>query len=80
MHHDELMAAIQVGRDAVHRVVTQDDVNVVCIGELGIGNTTCAAALLAALTGVAPALVCGRGTGKGGGCSGCVCDAACVWW
>jgi len=34
-----------------------------CLGELGIGNTTAAAALLAALTGASPADVCGRGTG-----------------
>lgn len=35
----------------------------VAVGELGMGNTTAAAALLAALTGAAPADVCGRGTG-----------------
>jgi len=34
-----------------------------CLGELGIGNTTAAAALAAALTGAAPEQVCGRGTG-----------------
>ncbi|KAF5840144.1 phosphoribosyltransferase-domain-containing protein [Dunaliella salina] len=34
-----------------------------CIGELGIGNTTAAAALLAALTGASPIDACGRGTG-----------------
>ena len=39
----------------------------ICVGELGIGNTTAAAALLAALTGAAPEAVCGRGTGKKGG-------------
>jgi nicotinate-nucleotide--dimethylbenzimidazole phosphoribosyltransferase len=38
---------------------------VVCIGELGIGNTTAAAALVAALTGEPAALVTGRGTGLG---------------
>ncbi|KXZ42047.1 hypothetical protein GPECTOR_217g454 [Gonium pectorale] len=36
---------------------------VVCIGEVGIGNTTAAAALVAALSGAAPEDVCGRGTG-----------------
>ncbi|GFR39949.1 hypothetical protein Agub_g26, partial [Astrephomene gubernaculifera] len=36
---------------------------VLCIGEVGIGNTTAAAALLAALTGASPEDVCGRGTG-----------------
>ncbi|GBF88556.1 nicotinate-nucleotide-dimethylbenzimidazole phosphoribosyltransferase [Raphidocelis subcapitata] len=35
------------------------------VGELGIGNTTAAAALVAALTGARPAAVVGRGTGVG---------------
>lgn len=38
---------------------------VVCIGELGIGNTTAAAALVAALTGEPAANVTGKGTGLG---------------
>jgi nicotinate-nucleotide--dimethylbenzimidazole phosphoribosyltransferase len=33
------------------------------VGEIGIGNTTVAAALLAALTDLPPSAVCGRGTG-----------------
>ncbi len=33
------------------------------LGEIGIGNTTVAAALLAAQTGLSPEDVCGRGTG-----------------
>jgi NaMN:DMB phosphoribosyltransferase len=37
----------------------------VAIGELGIGNTTAASALVAALTGAAPEAVVGRGTGVG---------------
>jgi nicotinate-nucleotide--dimethylbenzimidazole phosphoribosyltransferase len=40
-----------------------DDVDVVGVGEMGIGNTTSASALTAALLGVAPESVCGRGTG-----------------
>jgi len=39
------------------------DVDVVALGDMGIGNTTSASALTAALLGVDPALVCGRGTG-----------------
>lgn len=35
----------------------------VAVGELGIGNTTAASALAAALTGADAAAVCGRGTG-----------------
>ena len=39
------------------------DVDVVALGEMGIGNSTAAAALTAAVLGVAPERVCGRGTG-----------------
>jgi nicotinate-nucleotide--dimethylbenzimidazole phosphoribosyltransferase len=39
------------------------EVDVVALGEMGIGNTTSASALTAAFLGVDPALVCGRGTG-----------------
>ena len=38
-------------------------VSVLAVGEMGIGNTTSAAAVAAALLGCAPAAVCGRGTG-----------------
>jgi nicotinate-nucleotide--dimethylbenzimidazole phosphoribosyltransferase len=38
-------------------------VDVVALGEMGIGNTTSASALAARLLGVEPAQVCGRGTG-----------------
>src|SRR5262249_22594729 len=36
--------------------------DIVCTGEMGIGNTTAAAAITAAITGAAPAAVTGRGT------------------
>jgi nicotinate-nucleotide--dimethylbenzimidazole phosphoribosyltransferase len=39
------------------------DVDVVALGDMGIGNTTSASALTAALLGVDAGLVCGRGTG-----------------
>ena len=39
------------------------DTDVVALGEMGIGNTTSASALVAALLGLEPRLVCGRGTG-----------------
>jgi nicotinate-nucleotide--dimethylbenzimidazole phosphoribosyltransferase len=40
-----------------------EETDVVALGEMGIGNTTSASALVAALLGVEPASVCGRGTG-----------------
>ena len=40
-----------------------DGAGAIALGELGIGNTTSASALAAALLGVDPAEVCGRGTG-----------------
>jgi nicotinate-nucleotide--dimethylbenzimidazole phosphoribosyltransferase len=40
-----------------------DGVGVVALGEMGIGNTTVAAALCAALLHVKPAVTCGKGTG-----------------
>jgi nicotinate-nucleotide--dimethylbenzimidazole phosphoribosyltransferase len=39
------------------------DVDVVALGDMGIGNTTSASALTAALLGIDASLVCGRGTG-----------------
>lgn len=58
----ETDAAIAVGREAVKTAHTAGS-TVVAVGELGIGNTTSAAALLAALVGAPVEAVCGRGTG-----------------
>lgn len=72
---EESLAAQAVGRAAVRRYLADmaraeselgkpsASTMALCVGELGIGNTTSAAAIVAALTGVAPAEVCGRGTG-----------------
>jgi NaMN:DMB phosphoribosyltransferase len=58
-----------------------DSWGVVCVGELGIGNTTAAAALVAALCpDLAPLDVCGRGTGQSHTLGGVHCfkaSAAC---
>jgi nicotinate-nucleotide--dimethylbenzimidazole phosphoribosyltransferase len=59
------MTTDEVDRELAAGVALVDelDVDVVGIGEMGIANTTSASALTAALLGVDPALVCGRGTG-----------------
>jgi nicotinate-nucleotide--dimethylbenzimidazole phosphoribosyltransferase len=62
---DELTQALEVGASAVRRAV-RDGMDVVGLGEMGIGNTTAAAALLSALTGRAPELTVGAGTGVQG--------------
>jgi nicotinate-nucleotide--dimethylbenzimidazole phosphoribosyltransferase len=48
---------------AVAEELVADDVGIVALGEMGIGNSTVAAALAARLLGVEASSVCGRGTG-----------------
>jgi nicotinate-nucleotide--dimethylbenzimidazole phosphoribosyltransferase len=48
---------------AFARRLAAEGIGLVGVGEMGIGNTTSAAALCAALLPAAPAAVCGRGTG-----------------
>ncbi|CAH0367464.1 unnamed protein product [Pelagomonas calceolata] len=61
MSEEALDAALRVGQQQVQ--VVSCGATVICIGEVGIGNTTSAACLLAALTGSDAETVCGRGTG-----------------
>jgi nicotinate-nucleotide--dimethylbenzimidazole phosphoribosyltransferase len=61
MSRDEAVAAIASGRDLVGELAAR--CTVVALGDMGIGNTTAASALHAALMGLPPAVVCGPGTG-----------------
>lgn len=56
----EAQEALEVGQRLFHEA---GKVGVAIVGEMGIGNTTTAAALAAALIGVDPARLVGRGTG-----------------
>jgi nicotinate-nucleotide--dimethylbenzimidazole phosphoribosyltransferase len=58
---EQLQAAVEAGHALATDLAARCDLLV--IGEIGIGNTTVASALLAALTGLSPAAVSGRGTG-----------------
>ncbi len=58
----ECTAAMAAGRDALRRAAA-DGVRAVGLGEMGIGNTTAAAALLSGLTGAPAVETVGRGTG-----------------
>jgi nicotinate-nucleotide--dimethylbenzimidazole phosphoribosyltransferase len=60
MTGDEVRRALQAGSTLADEL---GEVDVVGLGEMGIGNTTSASALTAALLGVDAAFVCGRGTG-----------------
>ena len=62
MTRDEAVAAIEVGRRVVAEAV-DGGADLIAIGEMGIGNTTAASAIVAALTGRPAADVTGRGTG-----------------
>lgn len=55
-------AALSAGRDAVGRAIAVG-ADVIALGEMGIGNTTSAAAILSALTGAPVSESVGRGTG-----------------
>jgi nicotinate-nucleotide--dimethylbenzimidazole phosphoribosyltransferase len=59
MTRAQAVAAIRVGLD----IAAGLDADVVCLGEMGIGNTTAASALVATLAGLPAADVTGRGTG-----------------
>ena len=58
----EAEAALAVGRDAARRAVAAS-ANLLVAGDMGIGNTTPSAALICRLSGAAPEIVVGRGTG-----------------
>jgi nicotinate-nucleotide--dimethylbenzimidazole phosphoribosyltransferase len=57
-----LAAAMEVGREAARRA-DEAGCRTLALGEMGIANTTAAAALASALTGAAPEVTVGRGTG-----------------
>jgi nicotinate-nucleotide--dimethylbenzimidazole phosphoribosyltransferase len=62
MTPEQLGTCLAAG-DAVAAELAEDGVGIVALGEMGIGNTTSASALVASLLEVDPAAVCGRGTG-----------------
>lgn len=55
--------ALAAGAAAFGALRSRREYDAIALGEMGIGNTTSAAAIVAALTGAEPAHVVGRGTG-----------------
>jgi nicotinate-nucleotide--dimethylbenzimidazole phosphoribosyltransferase len=59
----EAMRAVESGMDAFLSEHARRDIDIVGLGEMGIGNTTAASAIISAVTGISPAEATGRGTG-----------------
>ena len=62
MTREETLAAMEAGRKAAEKAKL-DGNGIVVMGEMGIGNTTTAAAVLSVLTRTEAETVCGRGSG-----------------
>ena len=62
MNEDELAAAISVGLTLAEEAFAEGH-HLVAVGEMGIGNTTAASVMTAALTGMPASLVTGKGAG-----------------
>ncbi|MGH9771100.1 MAG: nicotinate-nucleotide--dimethylbenzimidazole phosphoribosyltransferase [Candidatus Acidiferrales bacterium] len=63
MSEEEAIAAIGAGIQTADEAVRSGS-TLLAIGEMGIGNSTVASAVCAAITKAEPAAVCGRGTGS----------------
>lgn len=62
MSRDRALAGLEAGV-AITEELAGEDFSLLAVGDMGIGNTTAASALCAALLPAAPEAVCGRGTG-----------------
>lgn len=62
MTREELLRALEIGYERAQEAKRQG-VELLGVGEMGIGNTTAASAVIAALIGADPEQVTGRGTG-----------------
>ena len=62
MTREQALAGIGAGADLAAELAGEG-VGIVAVGDMGIGNTTAASALCAALLPAEPEAVCGRGTG-----------------
>ena len=65
MEEPEMLQALHTGIELADEAKSRG-INLIAVGEMGIGNTTSASAITAALTGASPSLVTGTGTGVAG--------------
>jgi nicotinate-nucleotide--dimethylbenzimidazole phosphoribosyltransferase len=66
MTSEQAQMSVQLGRDVVAREIERG-LDILAVGEMGIGNTTAASAIIAAVTGQSVEIVTGHGTGIGKG-------------
>lgn len=62
MTHEEAYAALGAGIEAANSMIDKG-VNLIAAGDMGIGNTTAATAIISVMTGIGVAELTGRGTG-----------------
>ncbi len=63
MTREEAVKAVIGGIEVFQEAYTDKEINIIGVGDMGIGNTTSSSAIVAAITGDDAALVTGRGTG-----------------
>ena len=63
MTREEAIASINAGVAIVDELIEEGQVDLLGTGDMGIGNTTPSAAVIAAFSGIDPAKLTGRGTG-----------------
>ncbi|MCD4675486.1 MAG: nicotinate-nucleotide--dimethylbenzimidazole phosphoribosyltransferase [Desulfobacula sp.] len=63
MTRDQMITALENGMTTFLDAYNQHPVDIVGLGEMGIGNTSSASAIICAITGIPPARATGRGTG-----------------
>lgn len=63
MSREEAFRSLEIGIEVVEEELAQSGVDILALGDMGIGNTTPSTAILSALTGVPVSAVTGRGTG-----------------
>lgn len=63
MTREEALKAIMGGMEVFQEAHTDKEINIIGVGDMGIGNTTPSSAIVAAITGEDTSLVTGRGTG-----------------
>jgi len=63
MTQDEMVTALENGMTAFLEAYEKAPIDIVGLGEMGIGNTTSSSAIISVVTGITPGQATGRGTG-----------------